>query len=125
MTVLSGSKGQLLYDGTLVAPCSFWELTVSRETLESTTLADYDATLVSGRRSGSGRATLFFTSSACAGLGLLEEILDNAAAEKTVTFVLDKDNAEQLEETAHIIDVSAAVSVGNAAVCSVSFEVSE
>lgn len=60
MPYYTGSSGQLLIDGVNAAKVSRWSYSGSMTTLETTSLADTDRTIVAGTRSHSGSATLFY-----------------------------------------------------------------
>ena len=63
MAVLSGFEGGLYYDGVRVVNVRSWSVTVSRDTLETTSLGSSDRTYTLGLRGTTGTATLLYDTS--------------------------------------------------------------
>ena len=60
MSFFSGSDGELWIDGAKAAKVRGWSLSTSVATLDTTSLADTDRTVISGTRSHTGNCSLFY-----------------------------------------------------------------
>jgi hypothetical protein len=124
MAVLTGSNGQLKYEGTPVAKCRDWSISVSADGLETTCLAGYDRTYVKGLRGTTGSATLLYDPTDKSGVALLNSIFLDENNTDSLQFVLDKADGTQFDCEGFLTSVSPSISVGAVQAVSVSFQVS-
>ena len=124
MTVLSGSQGELRYNGTELS-CRAWTLNTTQESRETTDLCSSNRTYLYGQIDGTGEATVLYDSDDTAAVEMLNSVFIDGASEDAVTFVLDGDNSTQYVRTAFVTSVSTSVQVGAAHACRVSFQLSD
>jgi hypothetical protein len=122
MALVTGSNGELRFNGIRVGKCRDFSVELSRETLETTTLGSFDRTFVPGIRSATGSATIIYDSDDSGTTNLLNSLLANSDATSRVQFVLDTAASKILEIDAFLTQVSTPVSVGAVTACSVSFQ---
>ena len=125
MTVLSGSQGSLRFNGVDIARARAWEMTISREALDTTALCVTDATAIYGRSEGRGSATVLYDPDDTGAVTMLNSIFTDDQPEDGVQFVLDADNGEVYVESAFVETVSPSVQVGAAHACRVTFRLSD
>jgi hypothetical protein len=124
LAVLTGKNGALRWNGATVGKVRSWSLSVNKDALETTNLGVNDRTYVTGLRGSTGTADLMYDPTESQATSLLNSIFsDDAAANNSVSFVLDTAGGKNLSCTAFITAVSPSVSVGEIQVCSVSFQV--
>lgn len=124
MAVLTGSNGELRYNGLRIAKCREYSLEIARESLETTTLGSYDRSYVPGIRGTSGTATVIYDRDDAGTVAILNSIFTNSTDIGSLTFVFNTSDNTSLEIEAFVTQVSAPVSVGAVTTCSVSFQAS-
>lgn len=124
MAVLTGSSGELRYNGLRVAKCREYSLDILRDSLETTTLGSYDRSYVPGVRGATGSATILYDKDDAGTMAVLNSIFDNSTAIGEVKFIFDTAGTNALEVDAFITQVSTPVSVGAVTACSVNFQAS-
>ena len=60
MTVLTGSDGELRYQGRKISKCRDWSVSFERPLIDTTCLSDYDRNYRPGIRSATGTATCLY-----------------------------------------------------------------
>jgi len=122
MALLTGSSGELRYNGLKVAKCREYSLDISRDSLETTTLGSNDRSYVPGVRGTTGSATILYDKNDAGTMAVLNSIFDNSTAVGELKFIFDSTTANALEVDAFITQVSTPVSVGAVTACSVNFQ---
>lgn len=77
MTVLTGTDGELRYEGRKIAKCRNWSISVDRPMIDITSLAEYDRNYRPGIRSASGSATCLYQPNDQPLYELLNSIFEN------------------------------------------------
>ena len=107
MTVLTGTDGELRFEGRKVAKCRSWSITVDRPLIEITSLAEYDKNYRPGIRSANGTAVCLYQPNDKHLYELLNSIFDNdPAAGRELTFVFNRRGVDlnEIKETDIFID---------------------
>ncbi len=123
MGVLTGSDGQLRFNGSAVGKCREWTLNVSKDALEDTSIGSYDRTYVEGMRGTTGSATVLYDPSNRTAASLLNSIFSNEQSNSQVDFVLRRQDGTSLNCYAFVTSISPSVAVGAVQAVSVSFQV--
>lgn len=123
MAAITGSNGELRYNGTRVAKCREFSLDISRDSLETTTLGSYSRTYIPGVRGSTGSATVIYDRDDGGTRNLLNSILSNSTEAGSVDFYLNTSDSTVLQVRAFVTQVSTPVSVGAVTACSVNFQV--
>jgi hypothetical protein len=123
MGVLTGSDGQLRFNGSAVGKCREWSLNVSKDALEDTSIGSYDRTYVEGMRGTTGSATVLYDPSNRTAASLLNSVFSNEQANSQVDFVLRRQDGTSLNCDAFVTNISPSVAVGAVQAVSVSFQV--
>lgn len=123
MAVVTGTSGELRYNGIRVGKCRNFSLDISRDALETTTLGVWDRTYVEGLRGATGNATVLYDKDDTSTIQLLNSILSNTSGAQTVGFVLNTSLNTVLEVSAILTQVSTPVAVGEVVACSLNFQV--
>lgn len=123
MGVLTGSDGQLRFNGTAVGKCREWSLSVSKDALEDTSIGSYDKTYVEGLRGTTGSATILYDPSNRTAAALLNSIFNNDQPNSSIDFVLRRQDGTSIDCDAFVTSISPSVSVGAVQAVSVSFQV--
>lgn len=125
MAVVTGSNGELRYNGTRIAKCRNFSLNINRDALETTTLGVYDRTYVEGLRGSTGSSTILYDADDAPTRALLNSIFSNSTADThdTIELYLNTATDTVLECTAFITQVGTPVSVGEVTACSVNFQI--
>jgi hypothetical protein len=123
MGVLTGSDGQLRFNGSAVGKCREWTLNVSKDALEDTSIGSYDKTYVEGMRGTTGSATVLYDPSNRTAASLLNSIFSNEQSNSQVDFVLRRQDGTSLNCYAFVTSISPSVAVGAVQAVSVSFQV--
>ena len=123
MGVLTGSDGQLRFNGSAVGKCREWTLNVSKDALEDTSIGSYDKTYVEGMRGTTGSATVLYDPSNRTAASLLNSIFSNEQSNSQVDFVLRSQDGTSLNCYAFVTSISPSVAVGAVQAVSVSFQV--
>lgn len=124
MAVLTGSNGELRYQGLRVGKCRNFSLEISRDALETTAMGVYDRTYVEGLRGATGSATVIYDRDDGATRAVLNSIFRNDDGAQSVGFVLNTASGIELSVSALVTSVSTPVSVGEVIACSLNFQVS-
>ena len=128
MSVLTGSDGELLYDGTAFAKCRDFALTVTKDALDDTCLGAYDRTYVEGLRGTSGTATLLYDPANKTANEFLNTIFNTPATRRTLTFKMNRlnlpDAGGSFAVDGFLTSVSPSVTVGDIQAVAVTFQVS-
>jgi len=122
MGVLTGSDGQLKHNNAVVAKCRNWSLTISRNSVETTTLGADDRSYTPGIKGATGSASLFYDPDDTNTVNFLKTIMSNTS--ESVEFVLDKVNGQKVGGNGFITSISPSVSVGEAQACEIAFQLS-
>ena len=124
MAVLTGADGKLLYQNQQVAKCRDWQLAISKDGLDCTSLGDYDRNYVEGLRGTTGSATLLYDPEGTYANALLNTIFKTEGkVEQDVRFVLNTKDGGELDCVGFLTSVSTSVSVGSVTAVSVNFQV--
>ncbi len=123
MGVLTGSDGELKFNGSAVGKCREWSLSVSKDALEDTSIGSYDRTYVEGVRGTTGSATVLYDPANSTATSLLNSIFNNNQAIDSVDFVLRRQDGTKLSCSAFVTSISPSVAVGAVQAVSVSFQV--
>ena len=123
MAVQTGASGALKYQGTVIAKCRNWSLSIQRDALETTCVGTDDREYVKGLRGATGSATLLYDPTDNNGKTLLNSIFDNTLSD-TVQFVFDDPQGREFECQALVTGAEQSVSVGEVQAVNVSFQVS-
>ena len=123
MGVLTGSDGELKFNGSAVGKCREWSLNVSKDALEDTSIGSYDRTYVEGMRGTTGSATVLYDPANSTATSLLNSIFKNNQASDSVDFVLRRQDGTKLSCSAFVTSISPSVAVGAVQAVSVSFQV--
>jgi len=124
MAVVTGSSGELRYNGLRIGKCREYTLNISRDALETTTLGSNDRSYVPGVRGTTGSATILYDKDDAGTMAVLNSIFDNSTAVGEVRFIFNTAETNALEVDAFITQVSTPVSVGEVTACSVNFQAS-
>jgi hypothetical protein len=124
MGVLTGSDGQLKFNNSVVGKCREWSLSVTKDSLEDTSIGSYDKTYVEGLRGTSGSATVLYDPSNRTAAALLNSIFGNEQTSDTVDFVFNRQEGTSISGNAFVTSISPSVSVGAVQAVSISFQVS-
>ena len=124
MTVLSGAKGKLLFNGTNIT-CRNWFLNIDKTLLENTDLSKNDKTYITTNRDATGRTTIFYDALDNNATAMLNTIFTDNEGEKTIEFIFDTDSNESYIETGYLTKVSQSVTVGDKQICNVEFQLSD
>lgn len=124
MTVLTGSSGELRYQGQRVGRCRNFSLDISRDSLETTAVGSYDKEYVEGMRGATGNATIIYDSDDLATRNILNSIFSNTGGEQNIELILNAVTGTSFNVRAFITSVNTPVSVGDVVACSINFQVS-
>jgi len=124
MAILTGNSGELRYKGLRIGKCRNFSLDVSRDTLETTGLGEYDRTYVEGLRGATGSATVLYDETDSAVAALVGNIFTNNQGPQSVDMILNSSSGKAFRFQALINQMSTPVSVGEVVACNVSFQVS-
>lgn len=124
MAVLTGSSGELRYNGVRIGKCREYSLNIARDSLETTTLGSYDRTYVPGIRGTSGSATILYDKDDSGAMAVLNSVFNNSTNIGQVKFIFDTSENVEMEVDAFITQISTPVSVGAVTACSVNFQAS-
>jgi hypothetical protein len=123
MGVLTGSDGQLRFNGSAVGKCREWSLNVTKDALEDTPIGSHDRTYVEGLRGTTGSATVLYDPSNRTAADLLNSIFDNDQPNDFVVFVLSRQEGNSISCSGFLTNISPSVSVGAVQAVSVAFQV--
>ena len=123
MAVLTGSDGQLKFDGSSVGKCREWSLSVTKDALEDTTIGSYDRTYIEGLRGTSGTATVLYDPANRVAAALLNSVFDNGRTSDSVDFVLNRQEGTSISCKGFVTSVNPSVSVGAVQAVSISFQI--
>jgi hypothetical protein len=124
MSVVTGSNGELRWQGTRIAKCRNFSLDINRDALETSVLASFDRTYTEGMRGASGSATILYDEDDTISRNLLNSIFDADSSTKSVSMVLNTSTGKALEFQAFVTQVGTPVAVGEVTACSIGFQVS-
>lgn len=122
--VLTGSDGQLRFNGQLVGKVREWSLSVTKETIEDTSLGETDRTYVEGLRTTTGTATVMYDPNNTNAASLMNSIFINGGSTQSLSFVFDKARGSSFVCSGFITSVNQSVSVGAIQAVSLNFQVS-
>jgi hypothetical protein len=123
MTLLTGSNGQLRYNGMPVAKCRDFSIDVSRDALDSSVLGSFDREFVEGMRGATGSATVLYDADDPATVELANSIFRDDGAKQSIAMILNTNSNRALSFTAITTQVGTPVRVGEVTACSLSFQV--
>lgn len=123
MGVLTGSDGQLKFNGSVAGKCREWSLSVSKDALEDTSIGSYDRTYVEGMRGTTGSATVLYDPSNRTAAALLNSIFDNDNTSDSVDFVFNRQEGTSISCSGFVTSISPSVSVGAVQAVSINFQV--
>jgi hypothetical protein len=124
MAVLTGTSGELRFQGVRVGKCREFSLDISRDALETTVLGQWDRTFIEGIRGATGTTTVLYDRDDGAMRGLVNSVFRNNDGPQPIDLVLSTAVGAELKVNAIVTSVSTPVSVGAVIACSVSFQVS-
>ena len=82
--VLTGADGALEYKGQKCAKVRSWTLNISRDAIDDSCLGQFDRTYISGMRSATGSASLFYDPMDAQSRRMLNTIFENKAKARDV-----------------------------------------
>jgi hypothetical protein len=123
MAVVTGTSGELRYNGVRVGKCRNFSLDISRDALETTVLGTWDRTYAEGLRGATGSATVLYDKDDTSTVQLLNSVFSNTTGAQAVGFVLNTSMNTVFEVSALLTQVTAPVSVGEVIACSLTFQV--
>ena len=98
MTVLTGSDGELRYQGRKISKCRDWSVSFERPLIDTTCLSDYDRNYRPGIRSATGTATCLYQPSDKPLYELLNTIFEDDAKSATeLMFVFNRKGTDLRE----------------------------
>lgn len=98
MTVLTGSDGELRYQGRKISKCRDWSVTFERPLIDTTCLSDYDRNYRPGIRTATGTATCLYQPSDKPLYELLNTIFEDDAKSATeLMFVFNRKGTDLRE----------------------------
>jgi hypothetical protein len=124
MALVTGSNGELRYNGTRIAKCREFSIDISRDALDSSVLGSYDRTFIEGMRGATGSATILYDEDDPATVALINNIFSNSREDQAFAMYLNTTSNKALSFNALTTQVSTPVRVGDVTACSVSFQVS-
>jgi hypothetical protein len=124
MAVLTGTSGELRFQGVRVGKCREFSLDISRDALETTVLGQWDRTYIEGIRGATGSTTVLYDQDDMATRKLVNSVFRNSDGAQPIDLVLSTAIGAELKVNAIVTSVSTPVSVGAVIACSVSFQVS-
>ncbi len=122
--VLTGADGALQYRAQQCAKVRSWTLNITRDMIDDSCLGQFDRTFITGLRSATGTAQLFYDPKDTKSRQMLNTIFDNKAKPEEINFVLNTTDGRAFDCHCLLSNVSATVEVGAAHAVSVSFQVS-
>ena len=122
--VLTGADGELQYRAQRCAKVRSWTLNITRDTIDDSCLGQFDRTFITGLRSATGTASLFYDPKDKHSRQMLNTIFDNKAEPEEINFVLNTTDGRAFDCPCLLTNVSTSVEVGAAHAVSVSFQVS-
>lgn len=123
MALVTGSTGELRYQGLRVGKCREFSIDISRDALETSVLGTFDRSYVEGMRGATGSATVLYDEEDAATIDLVNSIFREETGSKTISMVLNTQTNKALEFSAIVTQVSTPVSVGEVTACSLSFQI--
>lgn len=120
--VLTGSDGQLRFNGQLIAKVREWSLSVTKDAIEDTSLGDVDRTYVEGLRSTTGTATVMYDPNNASASLLLNSVFENGSSQE-LGFVFNKNSGGSFACSGFITNINHTVSVGGIQAASLNFQV--
>ena len=124
MALLTGSNGQLRFNGIPVAKCREFNIDISRDALDSSVLSTFDREFIEGMRGATGSATVLYDENDPGTVGIINSIFQDDGIKQSVTMVLNTQNNKALSFNAITTQVSTPVRVGDVTACNISFQVS-
>ena len=98
MTVLTGSDGELRYQGRKISKCRDWSVTFERPLIDTTCLSDYDRNYRPGIRTATGTATCLYQPSDKPLYELLNTLFEDDAKSATeLMFVFNRKGTDLRE----------------------------
>ncbi len=123
--VLTGSDGQLRFNGQLIGKVRQWSLNITKEAIEDTSLGDEDRTYVEGVRSTTGAATILYDPNNTNAAALMNSIYQtNSTPSQSLSFIFNKSRSSSFICNGFITGVNQSVSVGDIQAISINFQVS-
>lgn len=120
--VLTGSDGQLRFNGQLIGKVREWSLSVAKETIEDTSLGDTDRTYVEGIRSTTGTATVMYDPGDATAALLLNSVFGNGSNSE-LDFIFNKNANSSFLCNGFITSINQSVSVGSIQAVNFNFQV--
>lgn len=124
MAVVTGSSGELRYQGARIGKCRNFSIEIARDALETTVMGATDRTYVEGLRGATGSATVLYDRDDAATRNMLNSIFRNNDGPQSIGLVLNTNAGSEISVMALLTNVGTPVSVGEVIACSVSFQVS-
>lgn len=124
MAVITGTTGELRYQGVRIGKCRNFSIEIARDALETTALGQWDRTYTEGLRGATGSMTVLYDQDDASTRSLLNSIFRNQDGPQSIALILDTVNNIRLDLYAIITSVSTPVSVGEVVAASVNFQVS-
>jgi hypothetical protein len=122
--ILTGTTAALFFGGTRIGKCRDISLSIDREALPTTKQGDLDRTFISGLRSTSGSASLFYDPEDAATDALLTQVYADNSTLSGVEMVFDSATGKKVTASAVITRVGLSASFGAAQVCDIDFQIS-
>ena len=105
MTVLTGSDGELRFEGRKIAKCRNWSVNFQRPLIDVTCLSEYDRSYRPGIRSATGSATCLYQPNDKPLYELLNTIFENDDDPRELQFVFNRKGTDlrQWNETGYYL----------------------
>lgn len=122
MAVKTSLTAEVRWNGTKVAKIRDISLDISRQSLETTSLGDFDASYVYGTRATTGSGTLMYDPADAPTVSLMNAIFSNQLeAGDSLTMILDTANGKQVSGSVLLTSLQPGISVGEAIAVPVQF----
>lgn len=124
MAVKTSLTAEVRWNNTKIGKIRDVSVDVTRNTLDTTALGDYDESAVYGTRATTGSGTLLYDPADAPTVALMNSIFaDSLVAGDALTMVLDNANGKQISGTVLLTSLQAGVNVGDAIAVPVQFKI--
>lgn len=124
MAVKTSLTAEVRWNNTKIGKIRDVSIDVSRNTLDTTALGDFDESAVYGVRSTTGSGTLLYDPQDAPTVALMNKIFSNELeASDSLTMVLDVQNGKEIAGTVLLTSLQAGVNVGDAIAVPVQFKI--
>lgn len=122
--ILTGTTASLYFGGVKIGKCRNISLSIDREALPTTKQGDTDRTFISGLRSTSGSASLFYDPNDAATASIMTTLYSESSSLSGIDMVFDSMTGRKVSANMVITRASISASYGAAIVCDIDFQIS-